>query len=56
MSLKNVAVALVITALFLGIVLLAGTVQNEGCLPWQEPLKTGGGVFSEGDRGRTVCR
>jgi hypothetical protein len=56
MSLKNVLVALAITGLFLGIVLLAGTVQNEGCLPWQEPLKTGGGVFSEGDRGRTVCR
>jgi hypothetical protein len=56
MSMRNLLVAVAITGLFLGILLLAGTVQNEGCLPWQEPLKTGGGVFSEGDRGRTVCR
>jgi hypothetical protein len=54
-SFKNFLVALGITALFLGILLVAGTVQNEGCLPWQEPLKVGGGVFSEGER-RTVCR
>ena len=56
MSMRNFLVALAIVALFLGILLLAGTVQNEGCLPWQEPLTTGGGVFSEGGKGRTVCR
>jgi hypothetical protein len=56
MSMRNFFIALAITGLFLGILLLAGTVQNEGCLPWQEPLTTGGGVFSEGGKGRTVCR
>jgi hypothetical protein len=53
---RNFFVALAITALFFGILLLAGTVQNKGCLPWQEPLTVGGGgAFSE-NRGRTVCR
>jgi len=56
MSVKNFFVALAITGLFLLILLVAGTVQNEGCLPWQEAIHVGGGVFSEGDRGRTVCR
>ena len=55
MTWKNFFVALAITGLFLGILLLAGTVQNQGCLPWQEPLHVGGATFSE-DRGRTVCR
>jgi hypothetical protein len=53
---KNLLVALAITGLFLGILLLAGTIQNDGCLPWQESLHVGGGVFDEGGRGRTVCR
>ena len=52
---RNFLVALAITGVFLGILLLAGTAQNKGCLPWQEPITIGGGVFSE-DRGRTVCR
>ena len=57
MSLRNFFIALVLTALFLGILLLAGTMQNEGCLPWKEPVTVGGsgGVFSE-DRGETLCR
>ena len=41
MSMRKFFIALVITGVFLGILLLAGTVQNEGCLPWQEPLKHG---------------
>jgi hypothetical protein len=56
MTMKNFFVALVLTAVFLGILLLAGTTQNQGCLPWQEAVHVGGSVFSEGDRGRTVCR
>jgi hypothetical protein len=56
MSMKNFFVALAITALFLGILVVGGTVQNQGCLPWQEAVHVGGSVFSEGDRGRTVCR
>ena len=57
MTMKNFFVALVITGLFLGILLVAGTMQNEGCLPWKEPLTVGGSsnAFSE-NRGETVCR
>jgi hypothetical protein len=54
---RNFLVALALTALFLGILVVAGTAQNQGCLPWKEPVTVGGsgGVFSE-DRGDTVCR
>ena len=54
---KNFFVALAITAIFLGVLLLAGTTQNKGCFPWQEPVTVGGSdnVFSE-NRGETVCR
>jgi hypothetical protein len=52
---RNVLVALAITGLFLGILLVAGTAQNQGCLPWKEPITVGGSAFSE-ERGRTVCR
>lgn len=57
MSMRNFLVALALTALFLGILLVAGTVQNEGCLPWKEPVTVGGSdsVFSE-NRGETLCR
>jgi hypothetical protein len=57
MTFRNFMIALVLTALFLGILLLAGTMQNEGCLPWKEPITVGGdgSVFSE-NRGDTVCR
>lgn len=57
MTMKNFFVALVITGLFLGILLLAGTTQNGGCLPWKEPITVGGSssAFSE-NRGYTVCR
>jgi hypothetical protein len=57
MTFRNFMIALALTALFLGILLLAGTMQNEGCLPWKEPITVGGdsSVFSE-NRGDTVCR
>ena len=57
MTMKNFFTALVLTALFLGILLLAGTAQNEGCLPWKEPITVGGSgnAFAE-NRGDTVCR
>ncbi len=44
-----------ITALFALILLVAGTAQNEGCLPWKEPVSIGGSPFSE-NRGETLCR
>jgi hypothetical protein len=57
MTMRNFLVALALTGLFLGIVLVAATVQNEGCLPWKEPVTVGGSgqVFSE-NRGETLCR
>ena len=56
MTMKNFFITLAITALFLGILLLAGTMQNEGCLPWKEPVVVGGhGTFSE-DRGTKLCK
>ena len=44
MTMKNFFIALVLTRLFLGILLIAGTTQNQGCLPWKEPLTVGGGA------------
>ena len=56
MSMKNFFVALAITAVFLGILLLAGTMQNGGCLPWKEKVVVGGnGAFSE-YRGTKLCK
>ena len=56
MSLKNFLVALAITALFLGILVVAGTAQNDGCLPWKEPVRVGGGgTFSE-TPGQRLCK
>ena len=53
---KNFFVALSVTAIFLGILLLAGTVQNDGCLPWKTPVTVGGhGAFSD-DRGTKLCK
>lgn len=57
MSMRNFLVALTITAVFLGVLLVAGTAQNGGCLPWKEPLTVGGsGSPFADDRGETVCR
>jgi hypothetical protein len=47
---------LVVAAVFALILLAAGTARNHGCLPWKTAVTTGGGPFSEGDRGRTYCR
>lgn len=56
MSMRNFFIVLAITAVFLGVLLVAGTAQNGGCLPWKEPITVGGGgPFSE-TRGDTICR
>jgi hypothetical protein len=55
MSMRNFFVVLVITGLFVGIVLVAETTQNQGCLPWKQPVRVGGGTFSE-HRGHTYCK
>lgn len=48
--------ALVVVAVFILVLIVAGTAQNHGCLPWKTAVTTGGGVFSESDRGHTYCR
>jgi hypothetical protein len=57
MTMRNFVVALAITALFLGVVLLAATMQNEGCPPWKEPVVVGGSgnAFAE-HPGKKLCR
>jgi hypothetical protein len=57
MTMRNFVVALVLTGIFLGVLLVAGTAQNGGCLPWKEPVTVGGSAspFSE-ERGDTQCR
>jgi hypothetical protein len=56
MTMRKFLVALLLTGLFLGILVVAGTAQNQGCLPWKEPVTVGGGgPFSE-NRGDTICR
>jgi hypothetical protein len=49
-----VKIAIVIAALALGILLLGSTVQNEGCLPWQQRVSYGGSRFDE-QRGVSRC-
>ena len=53
---KKLFIALLVAGVMALVVLVAGTAQNHGCLPWQTALTTGGSVFSENDRGRVVCR
>lgn len=48
--------ALAVIAVLIGVLIIAGTAQNHGCLPWKKAVTTGGGVFSEGNRGHTYCR
>ena len=53
---KKLFIALLVAGVMALVVLVAGTAQNHGCFPWQTAVTTGGGVFSEGDRGQTFCR
>jgi hypothetical protein len=53
---KKLFVAVAIAAVSALLIIAAGTAQNHGCLPWKEAIHVGGNAFSEGDRGRTVCR
>jgi hypothetical protein len=49
-------IALLIAGVMALVLLVGGTARNHGCLPWKTAVTTGGGVFSEGDRGKTYCR
>jgi hypothetical protein len=53
---RKLLIALAIAALMGLLVVVGGTAQNHGCLPWKQAIHVGGSAFSEGDRGRTVCR
>jgi hypothetical protein len=53
---SKVFIAFVIVVVMGGVLFVGSVVQNKGCMPWQEAITVGGSVFSEGDRGRTVCR
>jgi hypothetical protein len=46
---KRAGIAGLIVALALAVILLGFTAQNEGCLPWQERVGFGDGVFGEQD-------
>jgi hypothetical protein len=53
---RKLLIALAIAALMGLLFIVGGTAQNHGCLPWKQAIHVGGSAFSEGDRGRTVCR
>ena len=55
-SVRRFFLALVIVGAMAIVLLVASMAQNHGCLPWQTAVSTGGGPFSENDRGVTVCR
>ena len=52
---RKMFIALAIASLMGLIFLVAGTAQNQGCLPWKQPIHVGGSAFSE-DRGHTYCK
>ena len=47
LGMKKGAVVVLVGLLLGAIVLLGTTAQNEGCLPWQERVGVGDGVFGE---------
>ena len=46
---KKLGIAFAIVLVGVGLVLLTMTVRNEGCLPWQERVSVGDGVFGPQD-------
>jgi hypothetical protein len=44
---RRLSIAVALVVLFLGVITLALTAQNEGCLPWQERVGYGDGPFGE---------
>jgi hypothetical protein len=53
---RKLVIVIGIAALLGLLFIVGGTTQNHGCLPWKQAVHVGGSVFSEGDRGRTVCK
>lgn len=53
---RKFVITLALAGLFALILLVAGTAQNEGCLPWKTPVTVGGGgTFSE-QPGTKLCK
>lgn len=52
---RRITIALALVVLMLGIALLGLSARNEGCLPWQERVGYGDGVFGEG-QDYSTCR
>jgi hypothetical protein len=53
---KRFLIALLVAGVLALVVLVGGTAQNRGCIPWHTAVTTGGGVMSEGNRGQAYCR
>jgi hypothetical protein len=54
---RKLLIAILVAGVFAGILLVAATAQNKGCLPWKQPITVGGSVFDdETNRAHTVCR
>ena len=53
---SKVFIAFVVVVVMGAVLFVASVVENHGCMPWQTAVTTGGSVFSETDRQRTVCR
>jgi hypothetical protein len=53
---SKVFIAFIVVVVMGAVLFIGSVVENRGCMPWQTPVTVGGAVFSEGDRGRTVCR
>jgi hypothetical protein len=53
---RKFVIVLGIAALFGLILLVAGTAQNQGCLPWKTPVTVGGGGTFSDQPGSKLCK
>ena len=51
----NLRIALVVVVVLGIVIFVSSVVQNEGCMPWQEPVGTQGSPFS-GTEDNIKCR
>jgi hypothetical protein len=52
---KRFLIALLVAGVLALVVLVGGTAQNRGCIPWHTAVTTVGSLLSEGNRGRAHC-
>jgi hypothetical protein len=53
---RKFLIALSIAVVFALILLVAGTAQNQGCLPWKTPVTVGGGGTFSDEPGTKLCK